>query len=75
MCYTNVVITVQYVVGEIPVKVQHGEQTETQTLIVVSGSEPRRVCLQKLPLQWQNMYHQISSLSSEISVLPMYKIY
>ena len=35
--YTNEVMKV---VGELPVKVQYGEQTETLTLIVVSGSGP-----------------------------------
>ena len=67
--YTNEVMKV---VGELPVKVQYGEQTETLTLIVVSGSGPSllgRDWLQKLCLDWQKMCHQISSLSSEVSSL------
>ena len=63
--YTNEVMKV---VSELPVKVQYGEQTETLTLIVISGSGPSllgRNGLQKLQLYWQKMCHYISSLSSE----------
>ena len=64
--YPNVVMKV---VGELPVKVQYGKQTETLTLIVVSGSRPSllgRDWLQKLQLDWQKMCHQISSFSSKV---------
>ena len=65
--YTNGVISV---VGELQVKVQYGKQTEALKLIVVSGSGPSLLgCdwLQKLSLDWQNMYHQISSPLTELS--------
>ena len=45
-------------------KLQYGKQTKALKLIVVSGSGPSllgRDWLQKLCLDWQNIYHQISS--------------
>ena len=67
--YTNEVMSV---VGELQVKVQYGEQTETLKLIVVSGRGPSllgRDWLQKLRLHWQNIFHQNSSSLTELSSL------
>ena len=51
---------------------QYGEQTETLKLIVVSGRGPSllgRYWMQKLCLQWQNIFHQNSSPLTEVSSL------
>ena len=60
------------VVGELQIKVQYGEQTETLKLIVVSGRGPSllgRDWMQKLRLHWQNIIHQNSSPLTEVSSL------
>ena len=65
--YANKVISI---FGELQVKDQYGKQTEVLKLIVVSGSGPSllgRDWLQKLSLDWQNMYHHISSPLTELS--------
>ena len=62
---------VMSVVGELQVKVQYGKQTKALKLIVVSGSGPSLLghdWLQKLCLDWQNIYHQISSPLTEPSL-------
>ena len=71
--YTNEVMSV---VGELQVKVQYGKQTEALKLIVVSDSGPSLLghdWLQKLRLDWQNIYHHISSPLTELS--PLYTKY
>ena len=67
--YTNEVMSV---VGELQVKVQYGEQTENLKLIVVSGRGPSLLgCdwMQKLPLHWQSIFHQVSTPLTELSSL------
>ena len=61
---------VMSVVGELQVRVQYDKQTEALKLMVVSGREPSLLghdWLQKLCLDWQNTYHQISPPSTELS--------
>ena len=60
------------VVGELQVKVQYGELTETLKVIAVSGRGPSllgRDWMQKLRLHWQNIFHQNSSPLTEVSSL------